>query len=85
MKMTVTPGPKRYDVGCHHVPCDGTLLLIRPAQSRQLRVSRHVICTGTWELLSRFAWKQDAKMPACGQEDGGGVVAKGPLVMGGTG
>jgi hypothetical protein len=65
--MTVTPEPKWSDVGCHHFLCDGTLLPIRPAQSGQLRVSRHVICTGTWELLSRFAWKQDAKMPACGQ------------------
>src|SRR3954452_8906013 len=41
--MAVTPGPKRYDVGCHHFPCDDTLLPMRPAQSRRLRVSqRHL-------------------------------------------
>jgi hypothetical protein len=57
VKMAVTPGPKRYDVGCHHFPCDDTLLPMRPAQSRRLRVSRHVICTGTWELRNRLAWK----------------------------
>jgi len=28
---------------------------------------------------------EDAKMPAYGMEGGGGVVAKGPAVMGGTG
>src|ERR1700759_4924074 len=55
--MTVTPGPKRYDAGCHHFPYDGTLLPMRPAQSRQLRVCRNVICTGTWELRNRLAWK----------------------------
>jgi hypothetical protein len=28
---------------------------------------------------------QDTKMPVCGREGGGGVVAKGPAVMAGTG
>ena len=49
-----------------------------------------VVCTGgMWEVLHRFTpgdvGSRDAKMPACGQDVGGGIVAKGRSVMGRTG
>ncbi len=56
----------------------------RPAESTQLRVAR-TSSFGTGELSYRFALRGDASMPACGREDGGGVVAKHCPVMGRTG
>ena len=85
VKVAETPDPKwdgaRYRQGCH----GGTLFQRHPVYSRQLRGSRDVVCSGTGELLAHSAWQQDAKMPACGQEGGGSVVAKGQGVMPWTG
>jgi len=40
---------------------------------------------GTGDLSDRYALRGDARMPACGREGGGGVVAKRCPVMGRTG
>jgi hypothetical protein len=70
--MADTPGPKRYGVGRGENDYPHGLSLKHPAHSRQLTVSRYVVCIGTGELPYRLTWKQDAKMPAGGREDGGG-------------
>jgi hypothetical protein len=49
-----------------------------------------IVCTcGMWEVLHRLTrgdvGSRDARMPACGQDVGGGIVAKGRPVMGRTG
>ena len=45
----------------------------------------HVVHAGTGELPHRCTPGGGANMPARGREDGGGVVAKRPAVMAGTG
>ncbi len=81
VKVAETPDPKRDGAWYGQARHAGTLFRMHPASSRQLRGSRDVVCSGTGELLSHVAWRQDAKMPACGKEDGGSVVAECQGVM----
>ena len=85
VKVAETPDPKWEGAGegwgCHIPP----LFHMHPVDSRQLRGARDVVGAGTGELLDHLAWKQDAKMPACGQEGGGSVVAQCQGVMPWTG
>ena len=65
---------------------DGDVILAAQAMTLGVaRESRDVVCPGIGELHNRLACNQDAKMRACGMEDGGGVVAKCQGVMSWTG
>ena len=75
VQVAETPDPKLDGAGYRQGAYVGTLFHRHPVASRQLRGSRYVVCPGTGELLSHFASEEDANMPACGQEDGGSVVA----------
>jgi hypothetical protein len=75
VKVADTPDPKWDGAGYGWGAYIHTLFHMHPVDSRQLRGSRYVVCSGTGELLYHRASAEDAKMPACGQEDGGSVVA----------
>jgi len=76
-----TPDPKWGGAGYRQAWYVGTLFLMHPVYSRQLRGSRYVVCPGTGELLDHLASQEDVKMPVCGKEDGGSVVAQSQDVM----
>ena len=83
--MADTPGPKWEGGGQAGSSLPPGLSLIRSALSRQLRVARTSLLTelGNSNAVAPRQW--DAKMPAYGREDGGGVVAKRLAVMARTG
>ena len=79
-KVADTPDPKGDGVGYRQSAYAGTLFRMHPVRSRQLRESRYVVVL---ELRKSFpdASQEDTKMPVCGQEDGGSVVAECQDVM----
>ncbi len=84
VKMAETPDPKWDGAWSGQAAYVQTLFRMHPASSRQLRGSRDVVCPGTGELLYHLASQEDAKMPACGKEGGGSIVAECQGVMPGT-
>jgi len=54
---------------------------VHPAESRQLRAARTYLCLELGNSYPADLLTQDAKMPACRWEDGGGVVAQCLAVM----
>ena len=85
VKVADTPDPQWDGAGYRQGAYVGTLFHRHPVDSRQLRGSRYVVCPGTGELLYHLTSAEDVKMPACGKEGGGSVVAKGQDVMSWTG
>ena len=75
-KVADTLDPKWGGVWYRQSAYAGTLFRMHPVRSRQLRGSRYVVCPGTEELRHHDASSEDAKMPACGKEGGGSVVAE---------
>ena len=80
VKLADTPDPKGDGAGYRQSAYAGTLFPMHPVRSRQLRESQYVVCSGTEAVLS-LASQEDTKMPVCGQDDGGSVVAKCQDVM----
>ena len=81
VKVADTPDPKWDGAGYRQGAYVGTLFHRHPVDSRQLRGSRYVVCPGTGELLYHLTSEEDVKMPACGKEGGGSVVAECQGVM----
>ena len=81
VKVADTPDPTWDGAGYRQGCPVGTLFQRHPVDSRQLRGSRYVVCPGTGELLSHVASPEDVKMPTCGKEGGGSVVAQCQDVM----
>src|SRR6516165_7268617 len=83
-KVVDTPDPKWESGWCDGSPSGTRCSCYRPACRRQLRVA--LLFRWNWGTPFSFlpqTW--DANMPADGTEGGGGVGAKGPAVMAGTG
>ena len=64
-------------------------VVTNPAGVEQAATGSTVCTSGMWEVLRRFprgnVGSRGAKMPASGEDVGGGIVAKGCPVMGQTG
>ena len=83
VKLVETPDPKRDGGWCARPP----LAHVVPNTTRRRAGTYGILSAPAVELGNSnivLPLTEDAKMPAYGLEGGGGVVAKGPAVMGGT-
>ena len=84
VKLVETPDPKWDGGWCARPP----LAHVVPYTTRRRAGTYGTLAALAVELGNSkpvFLRREDAKMPAYGREGGGGVVAKGPAVMVGTG
>ena len=87
MQTAESPGPKGTVEGGWFP--NANRVVTQPPGVEQAAKGSTVCACGMWEVLSRLTrgniGSGDVKMPACGQDGGGGVVAKRRSVMGRTG
>ena len=84
MKVFETPDPKGKAEGLLIWKRELALLLRPPGVEQAATGCVHFSVRNEGTLMPLYS-SRDARMPACGREDGGSVVAKGLAVIAGTG